>query len=181
MFEDLVKQKEIELRNHNLEELRKELSSPNLIYKIQNYANKYSFSVEEIKARIKVDDLVASFFIKDPYKQNFVETLVGKILRAEVLPQSGKRCIRFDENGYVCSTKKPGCSKAADFCINNTYITQKYTRSAGGAQDNQYIDVIDFLNKGSRRNKVAAIVDGSYWNTGKREELREYFQTNNNV
>ena len=77
--------------------------------------------------------------------------------------------------------KRIGTSKSVDFVVNNTYITQKYTRSTGGAQDNQYADVIDFLIKGSKKNKVAAIVDGSYWNDGKREELKEYFKSNDNV
>ena len=60
-------------------------------------------------------------------------------------------------------------------------ITQKYTRSTGGAQDNQYADVVDFLSKGSKKYKVAAIVDGSYWDNSKRQELKNFFNNNNNV
>ena len=67
----------------------------------------------------------------------------------------------------------------ADFLIGNTYITQKYTRSAGGAQDNQYADVVDFLSKGSKKHNVAAIVDGPYWDNSKRQELKIFFSDNN--
>jgi len=181
MFEDIVVKKEKELRAKNLNELRENLDSSDNTFKIQKYAEKFGFLAEEIKDRIKSDDLVASFFAKDPSKQNFTEHLVAELLNTKTMPQQGKNCIRFDENGDMCSVKKPNTSKSVDFHINNTYITQKYTRSAGGAQDNQYADVVDFLIKGSKKNKVAAIVDGSYWNEGKRDELKEYFKSNDNV
>lgn len=181
MFEDIVIKREKELREKNLCELRNNLDSSDNMLKIQNYAEKYGFSVDEIRDRIKTDDLVASFFSKDPSKQNFTEHLVAELLNISVMPQQGKGCIRFDENGDKCSAKKTGTSKSVDFLINNTYITQKYTRSAGGAQDNQYADVVDFLVKGSKKNKVAAIVDGSYWDSGKREELKKYFRSSSNV
>ena len=60
------------------------------------------------------------------------------------------------------------------------YATQKYTSEAGGAQDNQKNDVIDFLKRGSIKHKVAAIVDGAYWDR-QREILKEEFKNNPNV
>ena len=63
----------------------------------------------------------------------------------------------------------------------STYITQKYTRGNGGAQDNQYRDVIQFLTYGSKQHKVAAYVDGSYYTDEKRSELKRIFADNPNV
>ena len=181
MFEDMVIKKKRELRVKNLQDLRLSLDSPDVKLKISNYATEHGFLVEEIRQEIIDNDLVASFFAKDPVKQNFTELLVAELLKTKVLPQQGKNCIRFDEDGNICSTKGTTTTKAADFYINNTYITQKYTRSTGGAQDNQYNDVVDFLIKGSKKHKVAAIVDGSYWDDLKRKELRDYFELNPNV
>ena len=43
-------------------------------------------------------------------------------------------------------------------------------------------DVILFLQNGSIKHKVAAIVDGWYWEeNGKKNELIELFKENNNV
>lgn len=60
------------------------------------------------------------------------------------------------------------------------YATQKYTSEAGGAQDNQRNDVIDFLKRGSIKNKVAAVVDGKYWDEWK-DVLKKEFSNNPNV
>ena len=180
MFEELVKRKERELRDSNLKEVRNNLDSKEVALKINNYAKKFNFSSSEIKEKIMQDDLVASFFAKDPSKQNFTEKLVAELLKVSTLPQSGKNCVRFDDNGNICPVKSSNVSKSADFHINKTYITQKYTRATGGAQDNQYADVVDFLIKGSKQHYVAAIVDGDYWNK-KREELKVFFKDNPRV
>ena len=180
MFEDLVREKEKELLQNNLNDLRENINNSDYKTKIENYSQKFNFNPDEVKAQILSNDLVASFFIKEPAKQNFTEKLVSSLLKTTVLPQSGKSCIRFTETGDIVSKKDSNTSKSADFHINTTYITQKYTRGNGGAQDNQYNDVVDFLIKGSKHHKVAAIVDGSFWDE-KRKELREFFHDNPNV
>ena len=181
MFEEMVVNKERQLREENLKDLRDNLNDADVQFKIANYAERHGFEAEVIKERIKSDDLAASFFAKDPSKQNFTEKLVAELLNTKTLPQSGKNCIRFNSDGDICSVKGANTSKSADFLIGNTYITQKYTRSAGGAQDNQYADVVDFLSKGSKKYNVAAIVDGPYWDNFKRQELKIFFSDNNNV
>ena len=181
MFEEMGFNREKQLREENLKELRNNLNDTDVQFKIANYAEKYGFETEVIKERIKSDDLVASFFAKAPSKQNFTEKLVAELLNTKTLPQSGKNCVRFNNNGDICSTKSANTSKSADFLIGNVYITQKYTRSTGGAQDNQYADVVDFLSKGSKKHNVAAIIDGSYWDNSKRQELKIFFSDNNNV
>ena len=100
-----VYNREKQLREENLKELRNNLNDTNVQFKIANYAEKYGFETEVIKERIKSDDLVASFFAKDPSKQNFTEKLVAELLNTKTLPQSGKNCVRFyNNNGDICST-----------------------------------------------------------------------------
>ena len=179
-FEKLVSAKEKELIQDNFTHLRIHYNSIEYREKIKNYANKYGLNEEDIINGIKENDIIASFFCKDPSKQNFTEKLVSEILGVKTLPQSGKNCIRFDSKGNIHSFKKVDSSKSVDFLINNIYITQKYTRGTGGAQDNQYNDVVDFLVKGSKQHKCAAILDGSFW-ANKRKELIHYFKDNCNV
>src|SRR5574344_248423 len=159
-FEQLVNQKEQELIQDNLIDLRENLFDKDYQLKIKNHCQKFNLSVSIINEMIRDSDITASFFIKDPSKQNFTEKLVSDLLHSKILPQSGKNCVRFDSDGNIHSLKKPDSSKSVDFYIKNTYITQKYTRGDGGAQDNQYKDVVDFLSKGSQQHSVAAILDG---------------------
>jgi len=180
MFETLVEEKEKELIKNNLEDLRNNISDSDYQYKIDKYCEKFNFKKEEVIEQIKENDIVASFFMKDPLRQNFIEKMVAELLNTNTLPQAGKNSIRFNSKGELGHLKTPNTSKAADFYINNTYITQKYTRGFGGAQDNQYNDVVDFLLKGSQQYKVGAILDGSYWEE-KRKELKDFFQDNENV
>lgn len=180
MFETLVEEKEKELIKNNLEDLRNNISNSDYQYKIDKYCEKFNFKKEEVIEQIKENDIVASFFMKDPLRQNFIEKMVAELLNTNILPQAGKNSIRFNSKGELGHLKTPNTSKAADFYINNTYITQKYTRGFGGAQDNQYNDVVDFLLKGSQQHKVGAILDGSYWEE-KRKELENFFKDNENV
>lgn len=180
MFEVLVKEEEKRLLNENLKDFRANIENKDFTFKIKSYCDKFGFNFDEVKQEAKTNDLVASFFIKDPARQNFTEKLVSKLLNTAILPQQGKNCIRFTENGEITNKKTTNVSKSADFYINDTYFTQKYTRGEGGAQDNQYNDVVDFLIKGSIKHKVGAIIDGSYWDSH-REELKNYFKDNSNV
>lgn len=179
-FEEIVKQKEKELLLKNFIDLRKNINSPDYTYKIRNYCNKYNFDIKEVQQRILTDDIIASFFIKDPFKQNFIENLISNLLGIKRLPQMGKNCIRFDREGNICSEKSIAMTKSVDFIIKDAFITQKYTRNQGGAQDNQFQDVINFLNAGSIKNKVGALLDGEYWEE-KRGILKAYYKTNENV
>lgn len=97
------------------------------------------------------------------------------------LPANGKNCIRFTSTGEIVHTATVGVSKSADFLIDGIYYTQKYTMESGGAQNNQYHDVIEFLEKGSISHKVGAILDGFYWENGYRDTLINHFCDNNNV
>ena len=172
-------------RKKELSEVRANLNSSQLKIKIENYIQRFDgiFTYDEIISQIETNDLVASFFIKNPLMQTFCEKECAKWIGVEKLPSKGKNCIRFNEEGEIVNQKTVSSSKSADFLIEGIYFTQKYTgENTGGAQDNQFNDVVDFLTKGSIHHKVGAIVDGAYWeDMGNKEKLIENFQKNPNV
>ena len=134
---------------------------------------------QEIEDKILTDDFYASVFAKDPKKQNLPEKEAEIILGVPKLSASGKNCIRFNDEGEIVFSAI-GATKSADFYYRGYYVTQKYTTSSGGAQDNQRNDVIDFLTRGSKKHLVMAIVDGEYWDTH-RADLVSLFLDNPNV
>lgn len=180
MFEQIVKEREKELRQKNILEVRCNINQSDYQLKIRNFSEKTGFSMEEITNKIMTDNLFVFFFAKDPKKQNFIEKLVSELLKVDKLPASGSKCIRFNQNGDIVSINSGDVSKSADFFIDGVYYTQKYTNEPGGSQDNQYNDVRDFLIKGSKQHKVGAIVDGAYWDN-KRTQLKNMFAENDNV
>lgn len=180
-FIEYVEQKKKEARIANIAEVRADIDKDWVITKIQNHIESFNglFTYEEIKNGILTNDIIASKFCKDPSKQNISENIAAEILQLKKLPASGKNAIRFNDAGEIVSTAS-GNTKSADFLYKGYYATQKYTSENGGAQDNQKNDVIDFLKRGSISHKVAAIVDGKYWEKHMKE-LKELFVNNPNV
>lgn len=180
-FTKYVEEEKVKARMKNIQELRANIDSAEVRLKIANHAKSFAgiISEDEIRENILTNLVVASKFCKDPSKQNISEKLVAEVLGLEKLPASGKKSIRFNDDGDIVSTTT-GNTKSADFIYNDYYTTQKYTCGEGGAQDNQRNDVIDFLKRGSIKYKVAAIVDGTYWDKY-REILRKEFADNPNV
>lgn len=182
-FSKFVEEQKVKVRRENIKEIRKDIDKPWVKEKILNHMKCFQglFSYEEIKRGILENDLIASKFCKDPSKQNISEKLAAQVLKIDKLPASGKNCIRFTDSGDITSVSGNGKNtKSADFFYDGYYATQKYTDGNGGAQDNQRNDVIDFLKRGSLKYKVAAIVDGSYWDKY-RFELQKEFKDNPNV
>lgn len=180
-FSKYVEQEKIKARLANIEEVRKNINEPWVQEKIDKYLISFDgfITKEEVEQSILVDRVAASHFIKDPGKQNISEKLAIQILGVEKLPSAGKKSIRFNDEGDIVSTAV-GNTKSADFLYKSYYATQKYTVNFGGAQDNQRNDVIDFLKRGSIKHRVAAIVDGEYWDKW-RDELILQFKNNPNV
>lgn len=186
-FKDFVENSKIEVRIENLEVIRKQINQSWVKKKINSYLDRMGniFTVEQVKQQILENDIVASFFAKEPGRQNISEELVQKYLKIKKLSGQGEEDIRFDRTGniHIGEGSKALYTKNADFYLHNVYITQKYTgRSTGGAQDNQFKEVVDFLTCGSINYKVGALVDGWYWEeNGKKDELIEAFADNKNV
>lgn len=164
-FTNYVEQEKVKARLKNIEEVRKDINKSWVQEKIQKHIESFGglITEEEVKEGILTNLIIASKFCKDPGKQNISEKLAIEVLQVEKLPSFGKNCIRFTPTGEITTVNQGGNTKSADFMYNGYYATQKYTKGTGGAQDNQKNDVIDFLVKGSINHKVAAIVDGEYW------------------
>lgn len=180
-FIKFVEEEKKKARLKNIEEVRNDINSSWVEEKINSHIEAFDgiFTVGQIKQAILSDDIVASKFCKDPGRQNITEKLAANCIGLNKLPAQGKNCIRFNDQGELVHLAN-GATKSADFLYNGYYATQKYTDSKGGAQDNQKNDVIDFLKRGSIKHKVAAIVDGPYWEEY-RPILQEQFKNNPNV
>lgn len=182
-FISYVEKLKTKARMENLAIVRQDIEKADVKDKINSFIERWPcFTIEQVKEQILTNDLVAAQFAKDPAKQNISEKAVISLIGADKkVPASGKNCIRFTSNGEIVHSAIAGASKSVDFVIDGIYYTQKYTMEAGGAQDNQYHDVIEFLEKGSISHKVGAIVDGWYWENGRRDTLIDYFKNNPNV
>ena len=180
-FTAYVEEAKKKARLANIDEVRKDIDKPWVQEKIKNHIEAFDGVMTEAEVRdaILTNIIVASKFCKDPGKQNISEKLAIEVLGVKKLPSQGKNCIRFNDNGDIVSTSS-GNTKSADFMYGEYYATQKYTDGEGGAQDNQRNDVIDFLKRGSIKHKVAAIVDGVYWDKY-RDVIRVEFANNPNV
>lgn len=184
IYSQLVKETRIKQFKRNTKEVVSLIGTKELDKKIETYLEKVPFtSKQEVENKIQNDELFAVFFTKDPLRQNIGEKVFCEYLNVKTLPQSGKNAIRFSVKGEIISSKELNCPKAADFHIGSYYIMQKYTgENNGGAQDNQYEDVVHFLTLGSTNHKVCACVDEWYWEqNGKRKELQKLFSNNKNV
>jgi len=144
---------------------------------------------------------------KNPSKQNFYEKMAFRILSVRLpeiakflgiscdplvkLPNGGKNALLV-ANGMVIRQgeyKVQNSSKSIDFMWraggHTIYFTHKYTNESGGAQDNQYKDIILFLtaSRGSKDDDITfvAICDGDYYqrvdnnNKNKMMILRELY------
>lgn len=190
-FAILVEQEKINNRKKNIEQVKLDLQSTgaaynDIIIKIKNFIDRFDgmFLEQDIIQKILNDDAFAAMFAKDPTKQNISEKMCSDYIGIKRAPQSGKNCIRFTDTGDIVSSKKEGGCKSVDFILpEGVYATQKYTgANTGGAQDNQFDDVVAFLKNGSIHHKVAAIVDGWYWEDNHmKERLSEMFADNSNV
>ena len=165
----------------NLLKVIEELKTKDMKTKIQNFADKFGFSYDDIENKIIDDEIFRCVFAKDPSKQNLYQTLAATFIQSlpmvenfEILPSGGENAA-YMENGkfyYGSELKKQAKeAKSIDFywTVGETkfYASHKYTKDSGGAQDNQYSDMQNFL-KNTRdcnlKNTVfLAICDGKYY------------------
>lgn len=196
---------------NNIKEFRNNLTKPDTIKKVRNWAKKYGLSPEYIRYKVCTDDIFALFFVKDPIKQGTHEKTAAFILESfpiiydfRNLDNGGKNA-KVINNGIVVSfeeSKKSSSNpKTIDFewkiktkngRIITCYASHKYTKASGGSQDNQYKDLQNFMEN-ARLNKELdslffAICDGKYYerknkDTGKSklEELNEDYYKSNKL
>ena len=202
-FNDFLTRKCESAWNQNILDVQKEaneLLSKNsishesnwLCVKVNNHINKckVASTLNDVLIEITKSSLVASFFAKDPKKQNISEKTQMEFLNQKLERSVSKpSCLYIMSDGKIEKHFKhpPGATaKSIDFqSIDNScgfecqeYYFAKVTERNGGAQDNQWADVRSFI-EGAKKNleivktekgdyssgpKFIAIVDGHfYW------------------
>ena len=134
--------------------------------------------------------MYAEFFAKDPAKQNIYEKLaanyISKIKDVKDFRNLPNNAKMYVVDGKVTSERLNDV-KSIDFFFKvgdyNFYASHKYIKATyGGAQDNQYNDIRNFLRNCKKvsngRNYYLAICDGAYFNT-KIKILNADFSSNN--
>ena len=175
-----------------LNSIDKDNSNNWLFIKVFNHISKCNLqsSTKDILNEIVSSSLVASFFSKDPKKQNISEKSQMEYLNQKLNRVVSKpSCLYIMADGKIEKHfKHPSgaTAKSIDFqSIDNSdgfdcqeYYFAKVTEQGGGAQDNQWADVRSFID-GAKKNleiiksekgdyslgpKFIAIVDGHfYW------------------
>lgn len=187
---DIFENLKIKQRENNLNELRKEINKSWVTTKIKNHLERNTFlslSVQDLKDRIMKDDLLASFFIKDPSKQNFTEIYIAdflsKIESFKNFKNLASNSNLFLFNGNIVEKRVNGIKSIDytwDFNDKKVYASQKYIKDNGGAQDNQFNDMITFLENTALSKEMIfiALIDGAYFNTAKISVLKKYEKEN---
>lgn len=152
--------------------------------KIRNFAEKWSFEEKYIMNELKTNELLLLSFVKEPGKQTFHQHFAAKYLSSlplienfEQLPSGGNEAL-YVVNGKIVKGKDKDdqkTGKSIDFKWEYTfngknltfYATHKYTKSAGGSQDNQYKDVQEFHTESrnciNENILLLSITDGPYY------------------
>ena len=165
----------------NLLKVLDELKTSQMQVKIQNFADKFGYSYNDIEDKIRNDEIFRCVFSKDPSKQNLYQTLAATFIKSlpmvenfEILASGGKNAVYIENGKLFYGTDLINQAKEAksiDFSWNvgkiKFYASHKYTKDSGGAQDNQYIDIQNYLkNTRDSNNKdtiFLAICDGRYY------------------
>lgn len=165
----------------NLKNVLNEIETKEMKLKILNWDNKFGYSFEKIKEKIIDDEIFRCVFAKDPAKQNLYQTLAANYISTlegvknfDILPSGGKNAIYLTNGKILKGSALKNQSKdikSIDFIWNykdfTFYVSHKYTETNGGAQDNQYKDIQDFLNHSRDCNEkkiiFLAICDGDYY------------------
>lgn len=165
----------------NIEQLQIDLrnNEKNIGIKIENWSKKFGLNPSVVRKKIVDDNVFSLHYIKDPSKQNFYEKLAAKHIEGFLnvknfknLSGSGTNALVIHNgllllrNNVTAETVKT-IDFEWDYKGTKCYATHKYTKNFGGAQDNQYKDVRDFMKnaRGNNQEKVLffAICDGDYY------------------
>lgn len=168
----------------SLKEVRKSTNEEWLKLKVRNFVEKHGISsFDELMQKIKSDDVVAAFFAKDPSKQGLHENTAHKFLeeifgKVEKLPKSGDGA-KYVKDGVVINNQPDKSYKSIDFIFNykgyTVVCSHKYTKEAGGAQDNQRNDLISFVKHSAtpaKKHIYVALADGEYYQLSNQTNMK---------
>ena len=174
-------------------------TNPEVMLKITNRAELMGVDPSELANAVNNDDYLRMMFAKDPSKQNIFETgaleflcSIPGVKSVTKLPAAGPNAIYVDNHvlslGETGKTTRKGTkSKSIDFKIElgilgkskrdtTIYAMHKYTEHVGGAQDNQFQDIITFLENVplKRVECFVALLDGNYYTPKMANMKKEY-------
>lgn len=153
-----------------------------MMQKIKTFSSRFDFIENEIEEKIRKDKIFRAVFAKDPGKQklheNIAAVFIKKIPLVKKFTQLSHGALQLISGAVMSKkdAKKIGATaqaKTIDFtwisCGFTIYASHKYTKSSGGAQDNQYKDLKDFISEANHSNLsktiFLAIADGSYYSS----------------
>ena len=173
----------------NIKEVRELLANKDeyFMIKITNASKRWGISEEEIIKSVSNDLVAAAHFAKDPSRQNMYEQIAADYIISKIehvkdfkkLPNN-KLVIIKGEIRDKKDAKSTSGAKSIDFFWHykgiKVYASHKHTNQEGGAQDNQYQDLQNFIRE-ARENKdkgivFIAIADGPYYNNSRMEAMR---------
>ena len=147
-----------------------------------------AMSVDDVLMAIQRNALVRAWFRKDPGRQSIHEKTQVEWIRRHRHPDIVK--LKSAKGGYILSEgnllvaetgRPPNATKTFDTfdTSRNAYGVLKYSTTEGGAQDNQYKDVKDFVRQilafyGAHPGATEIFefyLDGPYYTDRKRSEL----------
>lgn len=171
-----------------------ESNDPYVVKKVTTYSENFKYPEADIKEKITNDPMFSACFSKDPNRTSLHEKTayewlkkLSMIKQLEKLPANSKDSIYVTSDGQICkmeTEQKP--SKSLDFRWKTRgykiYASHKYTKQAGGNQNNQFREIrtlLEHFNKKIEKNKIIllAIVDGKYYNKKRMEDLRRFCNT----
>lgn len=161
----------------------------NLAKKIATFAERHGYSVGRIVKKIKEDLVFAAHFAVDPAKQKIHENIAAKHIKKlknvqnfNQLSHGALSVLQGAVMSRVELLARGGTSRAKtiDFmwitCGKRVYASHKYTRGEGGAQDNQYADMQQFIREARdstlKDTIFIAIADGEYYNKSRIDNLK---------
>lgn len=175
----------------NAEDVKRKFrrKDPNIMQKIDAFIDRFGFDKTEISNKIENDVMFAAWFAKDPTRTSIHERVAASWLEKlsmiqsfETLKRSGKDALYVTSDGEIrYVAKKHNRSKSLDFRWKTNsftvYASHKYTGQSGGAQDNQFRNVKEFLYRFREGGEIEssillAIVDGDYYTPDRMIELR---------
>lgn len=153
-------------------------------------------SIDVVIDRMKTDSLLRSLFRKEPRKQNILEVCQMKWIKANLYPDVVK-LPQYTGGTYFCDGKKvkcvqetrpPNATKTMDLHVpsENIYMFLKYTDGSGGAQDNQFKDVVQTLKEIGKYydanptsiDTFVIYADGTYYTDKKLQYLKDMIPMN---
>lgn len=187
-------EKEIKIqRIKNINDFKTKLDNINdnrdIKEKLFNWCERFDYNFDELIKKLKKtnDILIIGQFAKDPSKQNIHEEMAYNYLKQlpiisnQIHLSKGKNA-KFIVSGKITNNKGTANVKSLDlyFCYKyknkqlEFWTSNKYTKNSGGAQDNQFSDLQEFMKEArdvtNKNIFLLAIVDGKYY----QEKYEEY-------